>query len=156
MKNAWTALYNLRDEMPKWIADGEAKILWHMESMFHPLRQDYAGFSADRLPDQQSRRRHFSVSKQQLLRTCKLPKHPITDEGSAEKRSLTFYIGLSAVHHLNCAQVLYYCTMRYWHMRSRRLIRSVCRSIGPHTALSQWVLFVDIIAKVSGKILNKV
>ncbi len=38
--NGVYVVYNLRDEMPKWIADGETKILWHMESMFHPLRRD--------------------------------------------------------------------------------------------------------------------
>ena len=42
--NGVYVVYNLRDEMPKWIADGEAKILWHMDSMFHPLRQDYHPF----------------------------------------------------------------------------------------------------------------
>ncbi len=42
--NGVYVVYNLRDEMPKWIADGETKILWHMESMFHALRQDYHPF----------------------------------------------------------------------------------------------------------------
>ena len=42
--NGVYVVYNLRDEMPKWIADGEAKILWHMESMFEPLRQHYHPF----------------------------------------------------------------------------------------------------------------
>ena len=42
--NGVYVVYNLRDEMPKWIADGEAKMLWHMDSMFHPLRQDYHPF----------------------------------------------------------------------------------------------------------------
>jgi len=42
--NGVYVVYNLRDEMPKWIADGETKILWHMESMFEPLRQHYHPF----------------------------------------------------------------------------------------------------------------
>ena len=42
--NGVYVVYNLRDEMPKWIADGEAKILWHMESMFYQLRQHYHPF----------------------------------------------------------------------------------------------------------------
>ena len=73
-----------------------------------------------------------------------------------EKRSLTLIIGLSAVRHLNCAQVIYYCTMRYWHMRSRRLIRGVCHSIRSHIALSQWLDGVIIVAQAARKLLNKV
>ena len=34
------AVYNLRNEMPKWMGDGESKILWKMYSMFYPLRED--------------------------------------------------------------------------------------------------------------------
>mgnify|MGYP003310693704 CR=1 FL=1 len=90
------------------------------------------------------------------FRNRQLLKHPITDEGSAEKQSLTFYIGLSAVRHLNFAQVIYCCTMRYWHMQSRRLICGVCHSIRSHIALSQWLDGVIMVAQAARKLLNKV
>ena len=31
------AVYNLRDEVPRWMGEGESKVLWHMDSMFHVL-----------------------------------------------------------------------------------------------------------------------
>ena len=34
------AVYNLRNEMPKWMGEGESKVLWKMYSMFYPLRDD--------------------------------------------------------------------------------------------------------------------
>jgi len=46
--------------------------------------------------------------------------------------------------------------MRYWHMRFRRLIRSFCRSIGSHIALSQWSDDGMIVAQTARKLLNKV
>ncbi len=35
------AVYNLRDEVPRWMGEGESKVLWHMESMFYPIREEY-------------------------------------------------------------------------------------------------------------------
>ena len=35
------AVYNLRDEVPSWMGEGESKVLWHMESMFYPIREEY-------------------------------------------------------------------------------------------------------------------
>ena len=34
------AVYNLRNEMPKWMGEGESKVLWKIESMFYPLREE--------------------------------------------------------------------------------------------------------------------
>ena len=34
------SVYNIRDELPKWMGEGESKVLWHMESMFYPIREE--------------------------------------------------------------------------------------------------------------------
>jgi len=80
----------------------------------------------------------------------------ISRTGAENTLVLWLYIVLSAVRHLNCAQVLHYRTMRYWHMQFRRLIRSFCRSIGSQTALSQWLNGAIIISQAAQKLLNKV
>ena len=33
-------VYNLRNEVPNWMGEGESKVLWHMESMFYPIREE--------------------------------------------------------------------------------------------------------------------
>ena len=34
------AVYNLRNEVPNWMGEGESKVLLHMESMFYPIREE--------------------------------------------------------------------------------------------------------------------